>query len=144
MSRLFSMDTTSGIKNILNHSTMDSYYSLLNEYPLNSNIIHKYQRFDTTLFKALKDDPRFSTTSMFNAKPIIYQPIRLKRQFIVIHIQVQFPAIRWLYNILEQIGVTRLTPTLTAHFWLPQMSQMINRVVKNCTHCQSFIINTQK
>ena len=123
---------------------MDPHNPLLNKYPSNLNLIHQYQQLDSALLKATQEDIRFTTSSIFGTKLIQYQPQRSERKCIVVPVQRQYPAIRWLHNLLGRAGVTRLTSTLSSHFWFPHMSQMIIRVVKHCTHCQRFKINTQK
>ena len=123
------MDTDSGRESMLNHPQMDSHNPLLNKYPLNLNLIYKYEQLYTSFSKALKEYPRLSTSSIFGIKLIRYQLIRLECHCIVIPVQLQYPVIRWLRNILRDTGMTRVTSTLTAHFWFPQIFQMINSVV---------------
>ena len=46
LSRLSHMEEDSGIEVMLNHPPMDPQNPLLNKYPLNLNLIHKYQQLD--------------------------------------------------------------------------------------------------
>ena len=46
LSRLPHMEADEGIKIMLNHSPIAPQNPLLNKYPLNLNLVHKYQQLD--------------------------------------------------------------------------------------------------
>ena len=55
--------------------------------------------------------------------------------------QLQYPPVRWMHSILGHAGVTRLTETLSSHFWFPHMKEMVMDVLRKCDFCQRYKIH---
>ena len=53
LGRLPSIEVESDMKIMLDHLPMDPHNPLLNKYPLNLILIHKYQQLDTALLNVL-------------------------------------------------------------------------------------------
>ena len=117
---------------MLNHPPVDPNNLLLNSYPLELTLSHKYQQLDPPLLEAVKEDKRFSSMNVYGNQLIMYQPYRSERQCTMIPQKLQYPAVRWCHSLLGHAGVTRLTNTLKDHFWFPQMKEMIERVIRKC------------
>ena len=79
---------------VLNHLPIDPQNPLLNKYPLNLNLILKYQQLDSALLQAAQEDSRFMISSVFGTKLIQYQPLHSERKYIVIPVHIQYPAVR--------------------------------------------------
>ena len=57
---------------------------------------------------------------------------------------LQYTTIRWLYSLLGHVGITRLTSTISSHFWFPNMTQAITEFIKKYIHCQRYDKHNQK
>ena len=136
LSRLPSIENKQAIEVMLNHSPIHPNGSILNRYPLNLQLIHKYQQLDQPLMKAVQDDKKFKHTNIYGNHLIIYQPLRSMRQCIVIPEQLQYLAVRCIHSILGHTGSLRLYETLNSHFWFPQMRSMIEEVTRKFPFCQ--------
>ena len=143
LSRLLVIDGQGGLEVMLNYPQLDTNNPILNSYPLDLTIVNKYQQLDQTLMKTVKENHNFQFIQLYNNQLVAYQLQRSKKQCIVIPQQLQYPAVRWLHSILGHAGSTRLTETLSSHFWFPNMKEMVTRVVRNCEHCQRYKVMHQ-
>ena len=125
-----------GMEVMLNYPQVDPNHPILNSYPLDLQLLHKYQLLDGALIKAVKEDTRFKFIHLYGNQLVVHQLKNFNRQCIVVPQQLQYPAARWLHSILGHAGITRLGETLSSHFWFPHMKDMIINVVRKCNYCQ--------
>ena len=57
----------------LNYPQVDPSHLILNSYPLDLKLIHKYQHLDSVLLKAVKEDPRFKFIPLYGNQLVILQ-----------------------------------------------------------------------
>ena len=81
---------------MLNHPSIHPNEPILNRYPLNLQLIHKYQQLDQPLMKAVQDDKKFKNIHIYGNHLITYQPLRSMRQCTVEPQRLQYPAVRWM------------------------------------------------
>ena len=107
------------IEAMLNYPQVDPTHPILNSYPMDLQLITKYQQLDQALMKAVKENNNFKLIHIYGNNLVIYQITRSNKQSINIPHQLQSPAVRWLHGILGHAGVIRLTepraPTSGSH-----------------------------
>ena len=116
LSRLPVVDNKSGLQVMLNYPQLDPSNPILNSYPLDLTVVNKYQQLDQALMNTVNEYPNLSFIPLYENQLVVYQLQRSKKQYIVIHQQLQYPVVRWLHSILEHTGSIRLTETLNSLF----------------------------
>ena len=96
---------------------------------------------DKALMKAVAEDTRFKFIHLYGRQLVTHQLRNSNRQCIVIPQQLQYPLVRWLHSILGHAGTTRLTETLSSHFWFPHIKEMVMNVLRKCQYCQKYKVH---
>ena len=84
LSRLPFMENQGGMEVMLNYPQVDPNHPILNSYPLDLKLLHKYQQIDPALLKAVKEDDRFKYITIYGNQLVIHQLKNSNRQCIVI------------------------------------------------------------
>ena len=93
LNRLPLLENQQGIEVMLNYPQVDPNNAILNSYPLDLKLIHKYQILDKALMTAVAEDTRFKFTHLYGTQLVNHQPRNSNRQCIVIPQQLHYPSV---------------------------------------------------
>ena len=65
---------------MLNYPQVDQNHPILNRYPLDLQLIRKYQQLDQALRKAVKEDDKFKINHIYGNNLVVYQINRSNKQ----------------------------------------------------------------
>ena len=107
--------------------------------PMDYTRIAQLQQNDNRLQQLRAQDPAQYTLQPFNNSQLIcYRPPRQNLWKICVPDAMLNELITWYHNVLLHVGSTRLTSSISTHFYHPQLDERVSNFVKRCQDCQRF------